>query len=463
MNRRQFLSRTLASAAAVPFTRLSCLPTRLDLRASLPNPAIGWHGQSAFSMATRATLEAEALLERQRRNPSPDRRLRARRGRSARSVRRRSPPALRLRVLPLVRHESVASLGPVGTEAAARPRVHLPAAARRLRLARPGGASNSTHGGSPRAGAGAINISWWGPGSFEDRAVPLIMDVMRDHDIARRRSISSRTAIDRVTRYAEDVLYLLREYGEKRHWDAFLLLEDASGHVGPGPEELPDDRAARGPRLPRPDLHRARLGARHRLAPADRRGAGDAARRLRRRSPCSPTSATSSGCGTAGFDGMAIYDNYVRPSTWRSLARACSSRGQVFSFNTNPGFDGIHLRTVEPDSCYVPSSLEPGGRLRLVRAAGTGTTPHTRASPASPSRLRRRSACRRTPASATPGRILPRVHQLVQRVARGPPVRADARRRRAHRRRSGTSGTTTRARATTGWRRSRTCWRWCVG
>ena len=33
------------------------------------------------------------------------------------------------------------------------------------------------------AGVGAVNISWWGQGSVEDRAVPLVMDVMRAHDI----------------------------------------------------------------------------------------------------------------------------------------------------------------------------------------------------------------------------------------------------------------------------------------
>src|SRR5215203_4362008 len=33
------------------------------------------------------------------------------------------------------------------------------------------------------SGAGGINISWWGPGSYEDRAVHRIMDVMRDHDL----------------------------------------------------------------------------------------------------------------------------------------------------------------------------------------------------------------------------------------------------------------------------------------
>ena len=33
------------------------------------------------------------------------------------------------------------------------------------------------------AGVGAINLSWWGRGSFEDQRVPIVMDVMRDHGL----------------------------------------------------------------------------------------------------------------------------------------------------------------------------------------------------------------------------------------------------------------------------------------
>ena len=33
------------------------------------------------------------------------------------------------------------------------------------------------------AGAGAINVSWWGRGSDVDRLVPALMDVMKAHDI----------------------------------------------------------------------------------------------------------------------------------------------------------------------------------------------------------------------------------------------------------------------------------------
>ena len=33
------------------------------------------------------------------------------------------------------------------------------------------------------SGVGVINLSWWRPESFSDRAVHTVMDVMRDHDI----------------------------------------------------------------------------------------------------------------------------------------------------------------------------------------------------------------------------------------------------------------------------------------
>src|SRR5438874_2583410 len=73
------------------------------------------------------------------------------------------------------------------------------------------------------AGVGAVNLSWWGPGSAEDRAVPLIMDVMRAHDIHVAFHLEP-YADDRATRLADALLYLNREYDEKRRWDARLLL-----------------------------------------------------------------------------------------------------------------------------------------------------------------------------------------------------------------------------------------------
>jgi hypothetical protein len=63
----------------------------------------------------------------------------------------------------------------------------------------------------------------------------------------------------------------------------------------------------------------------------------------------------------AGFDGIAIYDNYVRPSTWAGFAQTASAQGLVFSFNCNPGYDAIVERDVPQDSCYRPPAFEPPG------------------------------------------------------------------------------------------------------
>jgi len=209
------------------------------------------------------------------------------------------------------------------------------------------------------SGAGAINISWWGPGSYEDRAVPLIMDVMRDHDVHVSFHLEPYRT-DRVTRYADDVLYLLREYGEKRRWDAFLLLEDAAGHAGPVIKSFRTIVPREGQ-----DCHGTVFTVPDWVPDSVWRRQTDTVRNtLRGEFDTVTLLADVSDVGrmqAAGFDGMAIYDNFVRPSTWQGLAEACASRDLLFSFNVNPGFDAIHLRTVDPGSCYVPTSLEPAG------------------------------------------------------------------------------------------------------
>jgi hypothetical protein len=358
MTRREFLARTVASAGAVPFARVPCLPTRLDLRTALPNPAIGWHGQSAFSMAMRTLLEADPeQAERQRRSPSPT------------VDYARVGTELRNRFRDLRRHFVFEYYPWYG----ANPWRHWEQWERRppFDLASSYvpqlGAYDSRDGSVieqhakwiAESGAGAIDISWWGRGSYEDRAVPLIMDVMRDHDIDVAFHLEPYRT-DRVTRYADDILYLLREYGEKRRWDSFLLLEDASGTRGPVIKSfrtiVPRESA---------DCHGTVFTVPDWVPDAEWRRQTDRVRQsLRSEFDGLTLLADVSDVGrmqAAGFDGMAIYDNYVRPGTWRPLAEACTSRNQVFSFNTNPGFDGIHLRTVDPGSCYVPTALEPAG------------------------------------------------------------------------------------------------------
>ena len=65
------------------------------------------------------------------------------------------------------------------------------------------------------SGVGSVNLSWWGPDSYEDRAAHGVMDVMRDHDLKVTFHLEP-YAPDRGRRFAADALYLLEEYGERR-------------------------------------------------------------------------------------------------------------------------------------------------------------------------------------------------------------------------------------------------------
>jgi hypothetical protein len=357
MNRREFLARTLASAAAVPFARPTCLPARFALRSALPDPSIGWHGASAYSLATRQTLGLDGVHGRARRNPSPATDY----ARLGAELRRRHPDLRRHFVFeyypwyatsPWRHWDQWQRHPPIDIASTYIPRLGAYDSRDRVVL--------EQHARwIAESGAGGVNVSWWGPGSFEDRAVPLLMDVMRDHDLQVGFHLEPYTT-DRVSRYADDVRYLVREYGERRRWDAFQLLEDASGRVGPVFKSF----RTIVPRQGR-DCHGLVYTVSDWVPDIEWRRQTDAVRDAMRRQFDTVTLLADVSdverMRVAGFDGMAIYDNYVRPSTWRPLAQACSSRDQIFSFNTNPGFDGIHLRSVPPDSCYVPSAVEPAG------------------------------------------------------------------------------------------------------
>ena len=82
------------------------------------------------------------------------------------------------------------------------------------------------------SGVGAINLSWWGRGDFEDRAVHLVMDVMHAHDIRVTFHLEP-YGPQRAEEFPSDVLYLLKEYGEKRRWDCLLFHRWSDGSEGP--------------------------------------------------------------------------------------------------------------------------------------------------------------------------------------------------------------------------------------
>jgi hypothetical protein len=163
-----------------------------------------------------------------------------------------------------------------------------------------------------------------------------------------------------VSSYASDIEYLLREYGDKRRWDCFLLLENASGKVGPVFKSfrtmvLPTSTDCHGVVSAIPDY----------VPDSTWRRQTDGLRTaLRAEFDDILLLADVSDIGrmaAAGFDGMAIYDNFVLPTAWPGLAELCSSKDLLFSFNVNAGFDGIALRHVDPGSCYTPTPVTPAG------------------------------------------------------------------------------------------------------
>lgn len=207
-------------------------------------------------------------------------------------------------------------------------------------------------------GAGAINVSWWGKDSDTDRVVPTLMDVMKAHDIHVTFHLEPYTDRHAQT-YADDIEYLVTKYGDKRGWDCFLVLRHADNTRGPVFKSfrtiLPAEvRDCHGVRTPVPDY----------AADAVWRQQTDRVRaRLATQFDRVTLLADSLEMGrtrTAGFDGIAVYDNFVAPETWPKWAYESSAVDLVFSFNINPGVDDLPLRNVDPSSCYTPPLFEPG-------------------------------------------------------------------------------------------------------
>jgi hypothetical protein len=231
------------------------------------------------------------------------------------------------------------------------------------------------------AGVGAVALSWWGRGSWQDAAVPLILDVLAAHDIKATFALEP-YAVDRASRYADDVLYLLREYGEKRGWDAFLLLRDASGRTGPVfksfatilPETSTDCLGVTRPiDLYTPDgVWRRQTDSLRRTLRSDFDHVTLLADSLEfARTPAS------------GFDGIGTYDNFIEPGEYRRLAEGASAAGLLFSFHVDPGYDQVEPRATD-DPCYRARAFAPAvSGLDFTSAAG-----RERAAEASAQRIR---------------------------------------------------------------------------
>lgn len=217
------------------------------------------------------------------------------------------------------------------------------------------------------AGVGSIALSWWGQGSFESRAVHAIMDVMKDHGIKVTFALEP-YADDRGRRFRDDVRFLLREFGEKRGYDALLLLRNEDGSEGPlikgfrciVPSESTNCRGeTRAVSDYTPDeVWREQIDGLRRDLRQDFDHITLLADSLEfKRTPAS------------GFDGIGIYDNFIAPEAYAALALGASQAGLLFSFNVNPGYDQIEPRPAPSDSCYSPRAFAPPAAINWSKAA----------------------------------------------------------------------------------------------
>ncbi len=207
------------------------------------------------------------------------------------------------------------------------------------------------------AGIGAVALSWWGRDSWQDRTVPLILDVLHAHDLKATFALEP-YADDRARYYASDVLYLLREYGEKRHWDAFLLLRSANDRLGPVFKSF---------RTVLPETATDCLGESHPVADytedAAWRRQTDSLRDTLKTDFDQVTLLADSlafpRAADAGFSGIGTYDNFIPPDDYRGYAEGASRAGLVFAFHVNPGYDQIEPRPQPSDPCYAPRAFAP--------------------------------------------------------------------------------------------------------
>ena len=208
------------------------------------------------------------------------------------------------------------------------------------------------------AGIGAINVSWWGRDSDTDLVVPTLMDVMSAHGIHVAFHLEPYTDAHALN-YARDVQYLVTQYGDRRRWDCFLLLGHAGGAIGPVFKSF---RTILPPQST--DCHGVTTAVPDYATDAVWRDQTDRVRKLLAgdfdRVTLLADSLDFKRTEACGFDGIAVYDNFVAPDTWASHAQRCTERGLLFSFNINPGYDGIEPRHVESGSCYSPLPFEPG-------------------------------------------------------------------------------------------------------
>jgi hypothetical protein len=216
------------------------------------------------------------------------------------------------------------------------------------------------------SGAGGIAVSWWGRGNYEDRLVPLVMDVMRDHGLKVAFHLEAYDD-NRVDTWVSDIEYLVTQYGDKRHWDCQLLLKNAAGQEGPVfkafgtivPQSSTDCHGrTTAVGLWRPDSvwHRQT----DRVRETFRR---DFDNLWQLSDSIAPDRVLA-----AGFDGGAPYGAFS-PQEWPQRARAFSGLNLTFSSSIGTGFDAVVERNVPPDSCYRPPKFEPPADIDWTSAS----------------------------------------------------------------------------------------------
>ena len=138
------------------------------------------------------------------------------------------------------------------------------------------------------------------------------MDVMRDHGLKVTFHLEP-YGDNRTDSFASNVLYLITEYGDKRHWDCQLLLSNADGEEGP---------VFKGLATILPQFETDCHGARHRKRCGGRTRCG-----ISRRIVCAKHCATTlSACGYAPIRRQpVVFSRPVStavPRTARSLQRS---------------------------------------------------------------------------------------------------------------------------------------------
>ncbi len=207
-----------------------------------------------------------------------------------------------------------------------------------------------------QAGAAAINMSWWGQGSYEDRAVPVVMDVMRAFGIQVTFHIEPYD--DRPARLAEDITYLLREYGERRRWDNFLLLRRADGTSAPLLKLFasilpPTSTDCRG--VTRPVSAFVPDAVWRAQTTKLKQEIGSEFEHFTLLADSLDLTRTIAG----GFDGGTSADPYFHEDAWSAVTNAFNGRDLVFVFGVNAGFDVVLPLTPPDDPCYQPPRAEP--------------------------------------------------------------------------------------------------------